>query len=369
MARGGQPWYYYLLLYPLYEQFAVILGIAGAVWAVLKRDLFTSFLLYWLATSLLIYSWAGEKMPWLSLHPLLPALFLGAAFAGRLLQVLPRGGRVLATIALALLAVVELHSAQALAYADGANPTEMLVYVQTSNDVPMVASETIALVHRLQGSSVRPLVQVDVNDVQGWPFEWYFRNLPAGDVSYSSSFANASAPILIMLGPEHDQYNAGLRHHYVVSQYRWNWWFPEDYKGFAFDNGRCGTPADETACAPGQSGTTFLRVGTICKDPSVAGSGCSAVQQVPTINVLNAVRSGSTWGNLWNWYVYRTPFGARGFRPLYFYVRKDLAPKGASSSNGGSVVAPPSPPTGNTEDFRTGSYRSSAPVEPGPAKC
>ncbi len=345
VARGGQPWYYYLLLYPLYEQFAVIFGVAGAVWAALRRDLFTSFLLYWLATSLLIYSWAGEKMPWLSLHPLLPAILLGAAFVGRLLEVLPRGARLITALSLGLIALMELHSTQALAYADGANPTEMLVYVQTSNDVPMVANETIALVHRLQGSSVRPLVQVDVNDVQGWPFEWYFRNLPAGDVAYTSSFANATAPILIMLGPEYDQFNNSLHSRYVVSQYRWNWWFPEDYKGFAFDNGRCGTPQQETACAPGQHGTTFLRVGNICKDPSVAGTGCNAIQEFPTINLLNAVRSGATWTNLWNWYMYRTPFGARGYRPLYFYVRKDLAPNGSSATSGPAPVTPPAPAT------------------------
>src|SRR5579884_3833473 len=79
VARGGQPWFYYLLLFPLYEQFAVIFGLAGALWALLRRHLFTAFLLYWAVMSLVVYSWAGEKMPWLFLHPLLPAGFSSAS--------------------------------------------------------------------------------------------------------------------------------------------------------------------------------------------------------------------------------------------------------------------------------------------------
>ena len=42
--------------------------------------LFTAFLIHWLLTSFIIYSWAGEKMPWLSLHMSLPAIVLGAKF-------------------------------------------------------------------------------------------------------------------------------------------------------------------------------------------------------------------------------------------------------------------------------------------------
>lgn len=45
-----------------------------------REPLFTAFVIHWLLTSFIIYSWAGEKMPWLSLHMSLPAIVLAAQF-------------------------------------------------------------------------------------------------------------------------------------------------------------------------------------------------------------------------------------------------------------------------------------------------
>ncbi|WIG58820.1 MAG: hypothetical protein OJF49_001567 [Ktedonobacterales bacterium] len=78
VARGGQPWYYYLLLIPLYEQLAVVFGIAGIVYSLFRPTRFRIFLIWWFLGSLAIYSWAGEKMPWLSIHILLPLMLLAA---------------------------------------------------------------------------------------------------------------------------------------------------------------------------------------------------------------------------------------------------------------------------------------------------
>ncbi len=342
VARGGQPWFYYLLLLPLYEQFALLFGLAGALWALTRRHLFSSFLLYWAALSFVLYGWAGEKMPWLFLHPLLPLILLAASFCGRLLTLVRSSGRATIVAILAILAVMESHSALALSYADAANPTEMLIYVQTSNDVPTVARQVIALTSRLHGTT--PMIQVDNADLQGWPFEWYFRNLPPQDVTYSADFSHPTAPILLMLGPEHDIYGAQLQSRYAVAQYRWNWWFPEDYKGFTFDDGRCGTAAQEVPCKPGQTGTVFLQTGSPCPPSGVAQSttNCSPVQQFPAINLFKAVRSAATWRNLWSWFVFRRPFGLRGARLLYVYVRRDLLPKSqqGSAASQGSTTGP-----------------------------
>ncbi|HEX6507480.1 MAG TPA: flippase activity-associated protein Agl23, partial [Chloroflexota bacterium] len=88
IQRGGQPWFYYLLVLPLYEQVAVVFGIAGIVYAAIRRSFVGTFLVWWALFSLGMYSWAGEKMPWLSIHIALPfillaAFFLGNAFASR----------------------------------------------------------------------------------------------------------------------------------------------------------------------------------------------------------------------------------------------------------------------------------------------
>lgn len=137
VARGGQPWFYYLIILPLYEFMPLVLGGLGALKflvgapalpddegktgkAAPRRTInvttaFVAFSLYWAVASLLIFSWAGEKMPWLMTHLTIPWLLLGAWFAGRVLENVEwrvwwqRGGVVaLILIPLAVFALVNL---------------------------------------------------------------------------------------------------------------------------------------------------------------------------------------------------------------------------------------------------------------------
>jgi predicted membrane-bound mannosyltransferase len=95
VARGGQPWYYYLLLIPLYEQLAVVFGIAGIVRCLLRPTRFRLYLVYWFVASLALYSWPGEKMPWLSIHILLPLMLLAAVALEWVVVTLVAGFRML----------------------------------------------------------------------------------------------------------------------------------------------------------------------------------------------------------------------------------------------------------------------------------
>jgi len=111
VQRGGQPWYYYLALFPLYEFLPILLGLGGAIWLLIRwwrpvergdkeqgvgmsvegeqaveaasqPKVLLPLLLYWAVLALVIYSWAGEKMPWLMLHLAVPLqLFAGWALA------------------------------------------------------------------------------------------------------------------------------------------------------------------------------------------------------------------------------------------------------------------------------------------------
>ncbi|WP_376793830.1 glycosyltransferase family 39 protein, partial [Thermogemmatispora sp.] len=76
VARGGQPWYYYLLLIPLYEQVGVVFGIVGIVRCLLRPTRWRLWLVYWCVGNLVLYSWAAEKMPWLTIHITLPLMLL-----------------------------------------------------------------------------------------------------------------------------------------------------------------------------------------------------------------------------------------------------------------------------------------------------
>jgi uncharacterized protein (TIGR03663 family) len=78
VERGGQPWYYYFMLVPLYEQIGLIFGLVGIVYCLVHPTRFRLFLVYWFIGNFFIYSWAGEKMPWLVIHMTLPLTLLAA---------------------------------------------------------------------------------------------------------------------------------------------------------------------------------------------------------------------------------------------------------------------------------------------------
>lgn len=107
VQRGGQPFYYYLLLQiPVYEYLPAIGAIIAAAFGIrtlgervstwlsirARSDLDQDqpvvvdsspkefpvmlFLGYWAVSSLMVYSFAGEKMPWLTVHVVLPMILL-----------------------------------------------------------------------------------------------------------------------------------------------------------------------------------------------------------------------------------------------------------------------------------------------------
>lgn len=94
VKRGGQPWYYYLLLLAIYEPLLLWWGAAGLLIVAglgLRRlrghavpGLGLPLALgWWSLAALALYSWAGEKMPWLLVHVALPLTLLAAWAASR----------------------------------------------------------------------------------------------------------------------------------------------------------------------------------------------------------------------------------------------------------------------------------------------
>jgi len=94
VQRGDQPWYYYLFLMPMYEFVPLIFSLMGIGFAIRNTQYETRnskapvipFLIYWLIGSLVLYSWAGEKMPWLILHPVQPMIVVAGYFVGRVFE-------------------------------------------------------------------------------------------------------------------------------------------------------------------------------------------------------------------------------------------------------------------------------------------
>ncbi|MBN1179991.1 MAG: TIGR03663 family protein [Anaerolineae bacterium] len=115
VERGSQPWFYYLFILPLYDFLpligalaaTVVLAVRGIGRLVRQRDaaldapdgqqpapnvearaLFVPFLLLWSVLAWVGYSYAGERMPWLTVHIALPMILLTGWLVGQLLGAL-----------------------------------------------------------------------------------------------------------------------------------------------------------------------------------------------------------------------------------------------------------------------------------------
>ncbi|MCA1598317.1 MAG: TIGR03663 family protein, partial [Chloroflexi bacterium] len=221
-SRGNQPWYYYFLVIPLYEQVAVVFGVGALVYYFLRRrtlfatvsgaaflvctgltlftggmpglqklaallmivsgaalfvsrprSLLVNLFLWWTVTTWGLYTFAGEKMPWLTLHILLPTMVLAALYIGHLFHSAPRLSKkwLITAGLLAVTALISFRSSVALAYVDGANPTEMLVYTQTAQDVVDVSKVIHTIPPQTITTGTKERVFVDVADE--WPWVWY----------------------------------------------------------------------------------------------------------------------------------------------------------------------------------------------------
>jgi predicted membrane-bound mannosyltransferase len=118
VERGAQPWFYYLLIIPLYEPIAVFFSFCATIFFAVKgikgllrrreeryyndepglglfnidrsvpfakfSSFLPLFLICWLGGVFVLYSWAGEKMPWLTVHMVRPAILLASLFLGAL---------------------------------------------------------------------------------------------------------------------------------------------------------------------------------------------------------------------------------------------------------------------------------------------
>lgn len=88
VKRGGQPGHYYLVLMAIYEPLLLLWGMIGLGMALRNLvgywrsgsgiNTMLMVIAWWALAALGIYSWAGEKMPWLTIHIWLPWTLLGA---------------------------------------------------------------------------------------------------------------------------------------------------------------------------------------------------------------------------------------------------------------------------------------------------
>ncbi|MFN8522035.1 MAG: TIGR03663 family protein [Chloroflexota bacterium] len=379
VQRGGQPFYYYLILLPLYEHIPLVFGGLALATRWFRRSVFGWFCVGWFLGNLLIYSWAGEKMPWLLPHIAMPLvllaarwlgdwshqldrvvivhrpslaafglsllvpLTLGAAAAVSAAQVLTpldsqsrflerstllaaaiaaavgivyvarwkqaRARLAISTAAVVLVGAMYIHTSWMVTYAHGDIPVEMLVYVQSSPDVPWVVREIERIGYQTgQRKDLRILMdngfaenaggQVIQHEAISWPFEWYLRDYKNRRY-YSRTFGTdvnlRDYPVILAMAPNVDPVRDQLSD-YSVQRYRLNWWYPEDYKEWL-------------------------------TNPSIIWKG-----------LIDPV----TRSKLLKYAMYRELLNPTGAREFYFMVRKDIPALGPAGSP--TAIAQQRPP-------------------------
>ncbi len=269
VARGDQPWYYYLLLIPLYEQIGLVFGLVGVVRCVLRPTRFRLFLVYWFLGNVFIYSWAAEKMPWLMIHMTMPMMLLGAiglepaimtvfqllkGWLGRakttnelvptgvstaipVLRPQPRAGSVagvtaIVTTVLALLLLAptlqNMFQVTYVHYADG--PHEMMIYVQTTTDVNTIMAKVDELDQKFYGGNHQ--IPIGLTDDATWPYAWYLRDY----TNVCFQFPNGcpatakTIPVIITGGDTLASFQTQYGGIYAFQQYKMRTWWDEGYK-------------------------------------------------------------------------------------------------------------------------------------------
>lgn len=232
VGRGGQPWFYYFVLLSAYEWLAVVLGAVGVAVTLRRPSLLRVYLLWAFVCSLVIYTWAGEKMPWLLMHSLLPLVLLAGIGFQALLRL---RSRLTAAVGLAA-AACTLWAATAVTFDHPADPAELLVFTQSAPEVPRAYAELERLDRRVVEATGRHL-RVDFDRWSGmdWPGAWYLRDFRTiALVEMANPDYRPTADALIVSDPNrrallpHLKKFKGYRFHHRV------WWVP-DYSGLGVD--------------------------------------------------------------------------------------------------------------------------------------
>ncbi len=172
MKDHWAPIYYYARIFLEYEFLSLGLFVGGvAVFAakLFKKNVsrFEALAFYWAVMSLVAYHVLNHKVPWLTVHMVVPMALLGSIYYRD-----TKTTRAILAVAAIATAAVAVH----LCYVDYNNWKEDLVYIQAQPSIVKLASKIIKL--RKDGYSV--LIYEPKNDY--WPLPWYLRHC---SVAYS----------------------------------------------------------------------------------------------------------------------------------------------------------------------------------------
>jgi sugar lactone lactonase YvrE len=226
----GPPWYYVPQL--LYYETAIVFAACFAFRRPEKRSSpFLRFVAFWTIGSLLLYAWAREKVPWLTVHSLLPLTILAAVGLAGLWRDRRETKPRLALAVFFVLAVVNTSGMLLASFRYGAHDVEreprhaeILAYVQTTKDL-VRALEPLELAKQKvpAGQAV-----ITVAGEASWPLTWYLRDVPT---KWVSRVEDATTPIIVSDWNPEGGLEKQLADTYSAKRVPIRaWWFAEKYQ-------------------------------------------------------------------------------------------------------------------------------------------
>ncbi len=174
--RGGQPWYHYFYALPIYEWLFVVLAVIG-VWRGLRKPTMMSVLMVWFAVgSLILYSYAGERMPWLITHPLLPILLLAALGVQHLWQHRHTAAMPAVAVALGLALLFTTGTAIRTSFPNGADSREILSQAGQATTHLTSALDRLDTIDGIAMRETGQPARVAIGSANAWPYSWYLRD-------------------------------------------------------------------------------------------------------------------------------------------------------------------------------------------------
>ncbi len=250
VARGSQPWYYFLIVFPLYEYLPLIGGIAAGVYYAFHRKMisplsrsFFSLASWWGLLIFIALSLAGEKMPWLSTHITVPFIQLTAWWIGQLLQGNPSEESLqrpwrkrITSLSLGAVAVLFLLTARTSFFANYVNydfSTEYIDYAHGAPGVKWIMNDLQAIAnHTGEGKKLK----IAFDDEVTWPMIWYLRDYPDQVYYGAQPSRQALDAAVVIAGPKNwDKVEKLLGSNYLRFEVIRLWWPNEDYRDLTWD--------------------------------------------------------------------------------------------------------------------------------------
>ncbi len=267
VQRGSQPAYFYALIQiPIYEFLpaigtlvAVVIGFAKRLWIAEPGQPFSraesfesekqavptlTLLVFWSIGTLAAFSYAGEKMPWLTTHIALPMCLAAGWAVGWLVESIPWPNwrewtathyvRIAMLTLFGALLLLTGRASYRAAFINYDYATEYLVYAHAAGDPKTFLSQIEDLSER---TAVGNNIVVAYDNNVRYPYWWYMRRYPNRIDFDKNPTPDIKRALVVVVSPENEaKVKPILRENYYSVPLMRLWWPNMDYWNLKWDN-------------------------------------------------------------------------------------------------------------------------------------